>query len=192
MGRKEEDQMDLPARHLLGTCPVTAMLLFAMPDGSTVPVLRSFVEQHLDNGVVPRLLGFPMADGLSTPQPSVDNQQRLTILCQLGMDKHDFLDLLQLLRTRDVTVLALQGARRAALLLGGVEAVDTYVPPAMAPACPYHPVCPEQDTLDRFHWTVSLDVDLRENNLVEEHGWSVMGGTGDQFRYYLRKPKGNS
>lgn len=165
-----------------------SVLLFAMTDGSTVPVLRSFVEQHLDNGVVPRLLGFAMDDGLSTPQPSVDDQQRLTILCQLGIDKSDFLDLLQLLRTQDVTASGHHGARRAALLLGGVEAVDAYVPPVAKPEQVYHPMRPEQDTLDQYHWTVSLDMDISENRLIE-HGWSVTERTQDTFRYYLRKPK---
>lgn len=164
-----------------------SVLLFAMLDGSTLPVLRSFVDQHLANGVVPRLLGFPMPDGLSTPNPSMDEKKRLTILCELGMEKQDFLDLLQLLRTHDVGPTALLGARRAALLLGGVEEVDAYVPPAPAkpPEDPYNPIRPEQDTLHRFQWTVSIDMQVAEQI---EHGWSVTGPTRDAFRYYLRKP----
>lgn len=161
-----------------------SVLLFAMLDGSTLPVLRSFVDQHLDNGVVPRLLGFPMPDGLSTPNPSMDEKKRLTILCELGMEKQDFLDLLQLLRTRDVAPTALLGARRAALLLGGLDAVDAYVRPE-PPEVPYNPVRPDQDKLHRFQWTVSLDIHAAE---LREDGWSVTGPSGDTFRYYLRKP----
>lgn len=175
-------------RHFL----LMSVLLFAMLDGSTLPVLRSFVDQHLANGVVPRLLGFPMPDGLSTPNPSMDEKKRLTILCELGMEKQDFLDLLQLLRTRDVTEMALSRARRAALLLGGVEVVDAYVLPAppapQEPAVPYHPILPEQDTLHHFQWTVALDNEIAARQLIE-HGWSVTGPARDAFRYYLRKPR---
>ena len=164
-----------------------SVLLFAMLDGSTLPLLRTFVEQHLNNGVVPRLLGFPVADGLTTPNPSTDDRKRLTILCELGICKEDFLALLQLLRTRDVTPLALVGARKAALLLGGLEAVDMYV---AAPNTVYHPMRPQEDTLNRFSWMVAPDTHLHCGRVDHNGGeWSVTVRTEDQFRYYLRKPR---
>ncbi len=167
-----------------------SVLLFAMLDGSTLPLARSFVEEHLANGVFPRLLGFAMPDGLTTPQPSTDERKRLTILCELGVEKRDFLELLQLLRTRDVLPTALVGARTAALLIGGLEAVDNYVWEPCAPPeqpAPYHPMCPREDTQNRFQWTVSLDGRLAENELSNS-GWSVTGRSEDPFRYYMRKP----
>lgn len=59
-------------------------------DGSTVPVLRTFMQEHFDNGVVPRLMGWDTDDGLTTLHPSMDDAQRYTILREIGMGKTDF------------------------------------------------------------------------------------------------------
>ena len=158
------------------------VLLMLMRDGSAVPLPRKVLDTQLQNGVLPRLLGCPMADGLTTPLPSRDSFGRYTVLRHLGMRHEDFLLLLQFLRTHDLTAMELPLARRAALLLGGVEALDRYRPPSL----PYNPVCPEQDVQRRFVWTVILD-SLVPSFLAAHAGYDVAGPASSQFYFYCRK-----
>ena len=156
-----------------------------MQDDSTVPVLRTFMQEHFNNGVVPRLLGWDTDDGLTTLHPSMDDAQRYTILRELGVVKSDFLSLLQLLRTGDVTEDDWMGARRAALLLGGLDVVDAYVRPTVEPA--YNPMSPQEDTRQWFTWKVAVDVNPPEENETGTHTWSATRRTEDPFRYWYRK-----
>lgn len=158
------------------------VLLLATCDGTTVPLLRSHVEQHLCNGIVPRLLGWPMADGLTTPYPSRDDQGRYTILQDLGVDRGDFLHLLQFFRTPDLSEFALGAARRAALQLGGVEALDAYRPP-------YNPTSPEEDTKHQYEWSVCLD-SLVFQFMRNNPGWEAARSSAQVHYFYCRKLKG--
>lgn len=157
------------------------VLLLATCDGSTLPLLRSYAEQHLSNGIVPRLLGWPVEDGLTTPQPSRDDQGRYTLLQDLGVDKDDFLHLLQFFRTPDLNTSALRAARRAALQLGGVEALDAYRPP-------YNPSIPEEDTKHRYEWSVCLD-SLVSSYIRENPGWEAARASSQMHYFYCRKLK---
>lgn len=157
------------------------VLLLATRDGTTVPLLRSHAEQHLCNGIVPRLLGWPVEDGLTTPHPSRDEQGRYTILQDLGVDRGDFLHLLQFFRTPHLSDFALTAARRAALQLGGVAALDAYQPP-------YNPTCPEQDTEHRYQWSVCLDA-LVFSFMRDNPGWEVSQASSQLHFFYCRKLK---
>lgn len=154
------------------------VLLLAMCDDTTVPLLRSVVETHFANGVFPRLLGFDTEDGLTTTYPSRDEYGRFTILRQLGVSKGDFLHLLQFTRTGHLDKFELEGARRAALLLGGLPALDAYT-------LPYNPVTPEDDVHHTYEWMVTLDAQIR--SFVREHPEWEVAGPARQFYYYLRK-----
>lgn len=163
---------------------MSKLLLFAMLDDTTLPLLSDFVTTHLNNGVFPRLLGFAMDDGLTTPVPSMDKKGRFTILRELGMQKSDFMALLQLLRTQDIWPEALEGARRAALLVGGVSAVDTYV--CKPPALPLpNPMEPGEDHEQAYQWAVMVDSAIKDSPLLAD-GWTV-AGKAEIYRYYMRR-----
>ena len=135
------------------------LLLFETCDGCTVPITESFIRQHMSNSVFPRLLGRPMKDGLTTPQPSADGRQRLTILVDLGIRSTPLLHLLQLLRTGRLPPDCLQEAYEVSLRLGGFAAVDRFMehppPPPPAPKRTTPALRPEDDVDDEFQWTVA-------------------------------------
>ena len=76
-------------------------------------------------------------------------------------------------------------ARRAALLLGGLDVVDAYARPTAESA--YNPMTPEEDTRQWFVWKVAHDVEPPEDDEAGTHTWSATRRTEPPFRYWYRK-----
>ena len=56
------------------------METFITLDDVVVCVPVAFLKSHMNNSVVPRLLGWDMEDGLTTPKPSRNEDGHLTML----------------------------------------------------------------------------------------------------------------
>ncbi len=166
------------------------LLLFQTFDGCTVPIAESFIRQHMSNGVFPRLLGLPMSDGLTTPQPSADGRQRLTILVDLGVRSTPLLHLMQLLRTGRLPPDCRQEAYEVSLRLGGFAAVDQFMdnpPPPEAPKRTTPALLPEDDVADEFQWTIA---NINHTNAMEElrrDNWTATVGRDMYYMVHRRK-----
>lgn len=177
---------------------------FITYDHAVVCVPAEFLRRRMDNGVVPRLLGWDVPDGLTTPKPSRDQNGHLTILQHMQIRKHAFLKLLQFLRLGSIPSNVHQVVYDASVSLGGFEELDAYLgraqqEPGPAAASPraHHPMTPEDDTENKYVWTVR-HMNTIERDTDEEAGWSVtrpvaLQGEGTPCMHvYLRREKKKS
>ena len=160
-----------------------------------VAISDTFILQHLDNGVVPRLLGFARDDGLTEPRPSTNAEGHHTILAQLGIESTPLLHLLQFFRLGSVPPAHRQSMYEVSLRLGGFEKLDQYMrgqdvretEQARAPPSPCQ--LPSQDTRGQYQWTLCNSNHSTELMQRAQDGWSVTDGPGpDSYHVYLRKP----
>ena len=145
-------------------------------DGLEVVLTEKFTQQHLNNGVFPRLLGWKTADGLTTPNPERDEQGRLTILKRLGVYHRPLLGLLRFLRTRRLPAGEVDDAYYVSICLGGLPSFDAHVQtPASEMLLPagYNPSKPSEDTESRFLWAVINMYHSKEIASLVMNGWSV-------------------
>ena len=99
------------------------VLLFCTTD-SVVPITRAFFDAHMCNGVVPRLLGFEMQDGLTTKYASTTPCGAYTIFRTLGISTIALNNLMRWMRVGHVTDAYRDVAYDASLRLGGFAAID--------------------------------------------------------------------
>lgn len=175
------------------TCEADAspFLMFCMMDRKMLPVSRDFITTHLTNGIVPRLLGFAMDDGLTTPRASKNADGAYTIFRDLGICTSDLLHLMQWLRTGELSETFRQNAYETSLRLGGLDAIDRamLVPPTPPPPVPASlPVNPSEDTTDAFQWRIANINALSDESMFSDHQWTVAGPVSEQDYYcYLRR-----
>ena len=100
------------------------VLTFVLADNVVLPIARRFIAEHLDNRVVPRLLGVRMDDGLHTREVPTNADGHLTILRSLGIHSEEMLHLMQWLRTKSVPSKFRQRAYETSLKLGGLDTLD--------------------------------------------------------------------
>lgn len=177
------------------------ILRFKMRDGYQVVLTRDFVERHFSNGVFPRLMGWDMDDGLTTPRPSCDAEGRYTILADMGLDLRPFLHLLRFLRTgtfaqeNDV-----DDAYHASLCVGGIEALDAHLIQrrdamtqknggSLRGAEGYNPQTPADDVKGLFSWATMMVVHSTDLIALLQQGWSVAGDRNDHNVYLRREIK---
>ena len=169
-------------------------LMFCTVDRDMLPVSRDFIATHLNNSVVPRLLGFAMDDGLTTPRASKNADGAYTIFRDLGICTSDLLHLMQWLRTGQLSATFRQNAYETALRLGGLDAIDRaiLVPPTPPPPpVPESlPMNPSEDTADAFQWRIANINTLSDESMFSDHQWTVAGLVSEQdFYCYLRRRK---
>ena len=125
------------------------METFITADYAMVCVPEDFLRQHMNNGVVPRLLGWDMEDGLTTHKPSRNKEGHLTILKQMHISQQPFLQLLKFLRLGHLDPEHQQEVYDTAICLGGLDAVDAHAKRTLAEKSPsdplYNPTSPKED-----------------------------------------------
>lgn len=148
------------------------METFVTRDNAVVCVSSEFLRLRMDNGVVPRLLGWRMRDGLTTPKPSRNTDGHLTILQHMHIRKAPFLKLLQFLRVGWLPHHHLQEAYEASIPLGGFPPLDAYMRGHAHQGAAHHPMTPQEDVWDLYAWTV-CHMNTIDVNKHHAAGWSV-------------------
>ena len=171
-----------------------ALLTFMMADAVVLPIERRFITEHLNNSVMPRLVGFHMDDELSTREVSKDAEGHLTILHSLGICSADMLHLMQWLRTKSVPSEFRQRAYETSIKLGGLDALDRAMTegaaPTKAPRQPRQPLpaCPRDDVHAEYQWFVLNINRIDHPDTLMDRGWSVAGPyESNTYMSYLRR-----
>ena len=162
---------------------IGAMESFITADGAVVHVPVRFIERHMNNGVVPRLLGWDMADGLTTPKPSRNKDGHIEMLVHMQIGKVAFVKLLQFLRLGQIPSEYHQMVYDASISLGGLDALDAYLMAAQQEAGsreeedksdePANPMNPREDVQNRYRWTTQ-HMNIHEVlQQLTSTGWSV-------------------
>ena len=99
------------------------VLLFCTTD-SVVPITRTFFDEHMRNGVLERLLGFAMEDGLTTSYASRTPCGAYTIFRALKVDSCALSHLLQWMRVGFVSDAYRDTAYNVSIRLGGFARID--------------------------------------------------------------------
>ena len=99
------------------------VLLFCTTD-SVVPITRTFFDAHMRNGVLERLLGFAMDDGLTTSYASRTACGAYTIFRMLKIDSCSLSHLLQWMRVGFVSEAYRDMAYNVSIRLGGFSRID--------------------------------------------------------------------
>lgn len=166
------------------------METFITVDYALVCVPEDFLRQHMNNGVVPRLLGWDMEDGLTTHKPSRNKEGHLTILKQMHISQQPFLQLLKFLRLGHLDPEHQQEVYDTAICLGGLDAVDAHAKRTLAEGSPpllYNPTSPKEDVREMYCWTIrNMNIDHELRSLAKE-GWSVTEPI-DNIYVFLRRP----
>jgi hypothetical protein len=157
-------------------------------DGATVPVTVAFIEQHMDNRILPRLLGLAVDNDLTTSKPSKDDKNCFTIFQDLGVASGPLLRLMQFFRTGSVPNHLLQEMYETSLRLGGFSQLDHYMAqPPPPPPPPHAPCSPQEDLQREFEWTVChMNVNDNIQQLVDK-GWSAAAQLGC-IHVYMKRP----
>lgn len=164
-------------------------MLFCTVDQSMVPILRSFIVKHMNNGVVPRLLGFDTADGLTTACPSRTSTGTYTIFRDLGIHSRELLHLMQWLRTDKLPEIHRQAAYETSLRLGGLDTIDLDMVEPSAKPHARPPMQPNDDTDDAYQWMIS-NVNTIDYDALTNHRWTVTTLVSEKDYYcYLRRLK---
>lgn len=179
-----------------GNAADAPFLMFCTVDRCMLPVSRDFITTYLTNGVVPRLLGFTMEDGLTTPRASKNADGAYTIFRDLGICTSNLLHLMQWLRTGQLSEAFRQNAYETALRLGGLDVIDRAIlvppPPPVPPPVPPVPVPlpmhPSEDTTDAFQWRIANINVLADESMFSDYQWTVAGLVIEQnYHCYLRR-----
>ena len=170
------------------------METFVTLDDVVVCVPVAFLKKCMNNSVIPRLLGWDVEDGLTTPTPSRNAHGHLTILKDMHILKKDFVKLLQFFRVGQLPLQYQQEVYEASMCLGGFDALDAFVlaqsktPPSRAGS---NPMTPKEDMRAEYTWTIRhMNIEAELKNLQNE-GWSVTQPVENQsnsFHVYLRRP----
>ena len=167
------------------------METFITMDGAMVCVSKEFIRLRMNNGVVPRLLGYAMEDGLTTPEPSRNSEGHLTVLQSMKISREAFAKLLQLLRVGHIPSAFHQIVYDAAVLLGGFECVDAYLAKESSEPKPLdaHPMTPREDVDNQYDWTIQHMNITQELRRLSKEGWSVTLPVQGDHHVYLRRAK---
>jgi len=177
-----------------------ALYVFAMAgDTGVVPVSAACIQEHLNNGIVQRLLGTVCPDdGLMERRPSRDEWGQYTIMQDLHIEATSLLNLLQFFRTGAIPAEKVQDVYEVSLRLGGFDRLDAWMrgredtPATDVQEAGPGPQTPQDAGAGLYDWA-SLHMNHSEQIFqLTKLGWSATyrdESEGSSFHVYFRRLK---